>query len=1031
MMFVRLAWFWILASGFGFPMGLPPGPEDPVVANVAPQECLFYVGWASMATPDPKSPNQLEQLFAEPEVQQLLSEVERLARYAFLSMNRRPEIDIEGPEKVPFDEFAPPPGVKRKAAPAKKPPSAAKEEAEVAAMMEDGIWLVKKAISSPGAVYLAKLEIRDPRQPPKIQAGAIVGLGDDAPKVRTLLDKYAKHLVRGPAETVKIGDATFYRIKPDPEAPTSTWGVYGKYFVIGLGDGEAEALVKRMEGKPPEWLTAVRNRLTVERPARVSYVNVRKIVQIIRAKAGPEAEPVIGALGLDNFISYASVSGLDKEGYASKSLLATEKQGGDLLAFLGSQPMEAKDLAPIPRDATLAAAARIDPDQIWQTVVSTMAKADPRGAERLGREIGQAEEHLGLKLREDLFQPLGGVWCIYNSPGEGGLVVTGLTAVGQLKDAKRAAATNQKLVSVLKAALEETGTRFGGRIKQFKCAGQDVFMLDLPGGVPVAPSWCVTDKELIVALFPQNVKAYLLRGPEYQSLAAEPEVAEMLKAEPGPAVVSYLNTPDLFRLVYPVVQIMARFATAEMQRQGVDVPLAVLPSAPSIGKHLRPGVTAVRRTKDGLETTARHSLPGQDIGASAPVMAALLLPAVSSAREAGRRSQCANNLKQIDLALLNYEQAHRSFPPAYTVDKNGKPLLSWRVLILPYLEQEPLYRQFHLDEPWDSEHNKKLIVDLPLYRCPSGRLLPGKTTYLTVRGKDTIFPGSEKDIDLAAIRDGTSNTIAVVDAGDQSAVDWTRPDDFTPDPKNPTKGLLGHHPNGFNVVFADCSVHFISAAVDPNVLRALFTRNGREQPVDMDQLYGPPRRRPPGPRSGMKETVKEAVGESVKEEFPPSKKVGGPEPRAVEPIRVKPIAEPVKEEPPKAEQAKTAPPKTEAPPVPQPDWPNWWGFAAAQRKAQTNLAKAQIGVFKNALTMFQLQNGGFPTTATGLKALQTASRTRNRTPYLAGPIPNDPWGRPYRYEYPGKHGPDKPDVWSLGPDGKSGTDDDIGNWSDR
>jgi general secretion pathway protein G len=146
---------------------------------------------------------------------------------------------------------------------------------------------------------------------------------------------------------------------------------------------------------------------------------------------------------------------------------------------------------------------------------------------------------------------------------------------------------------------------------------------------------------------------------------------------------------------------------------------------------------------------------------------------------------------------------------------------------------------------------------------------------------------------------------------------------------------------------------------------------------------------------------------------------------------VKPIAEPVKEEPPKPEQAKTAPPKTEAPPAPQPDWPNWWGFAAAQRKAQTNLAKAQIGVFKNALTMFQLENGGFPTTAMGLKALRTASHAPNYTPYLAGPIPNDPWGRPYRYEYPGKHGREQPDLWSLGPDGASGTDDDIGNWSDR
>ena len=370
MMVARLAWFWMLASGFVLPLGLPPGPEDPVVANVAPQECLFYLGWASMAKPDPKSPNQLEQLFAEPEVQQLVGEVERLVRD----------------------------GLRQ---------SAGRGNPDAAAMVDDTVWLAKKVISSPGAIYLANLEMRGSRQPPGIQAGAILGLGDDAAKVRALLDKYTKLITRGRAETVKIGEESFYRIKPDPEAPTITWGIYGKHFVVGLGEGEAEAIVKRMEGKPPEWLAGVRKRLVVDRPATVSYVNVRKIVQMIRAGAGPEAEPVIKALGLDNFISYASVAGLDKEGYVSKSLLATAKEGGDLLAFLGGKPLEAKDLTPIPRDATLAAAARIEPDQIWQTIVSVMAKADPRVAERFAEEVGRAEKQLGIKLREDLLAAAG------------------------------------------------------------------------------------------------------------------------------------------------------------------------------------------------------------------------------------------------------------------------------------------------------------------------------------------------------------------------------------------------------------------------------------------------------------------------------------------------------------------------------------------------------------------------------------------------------------------------------------------------
>ena len=103
-----------------------------------------------------------------------------------------------------------------------------------------------------------------------------------------------------------------------------------------------------------------------------------------------------------------------------------------------------------------------------------------------------------------------------------------------------------------------------------------------------------------------------------------------------------------------------------------------------------------------------------------------------------------NQLHQIARAMHNYEQANNGFPPAYSVDKNGKPLLSWRVAILPYLEEEDLHEQFHLDEPWDSEHNKKLIARMPaVFRCPDSQAAPGKTTYLTVRGKDTIFPGDK------------------------------------------------------------------------------------------------------------------------------------------------------------------------------------------------------------------------------------------------------------------------------------------------
>jgi hypothetical protein len=202
-----------------------------------------------------------------------------------------------------------------------------------------------------------------------------------------------------------------------------------------------------------------------------------------------------------------------------------------------------------------------------------------------------------------------------------------------------------------------------------------------------------------------------------------------------------------------------------------------------------------------------------------------LLPAVQAAREAARRAQSTNNMKQIGLAMLNYCDANRKFPPAYTADKQGKPLLSWRVLILPYLDQAALYGQFHLDEPWDSEHNKKLI-DLmpPEYRNPNAAAGPGLTNYLTVRGEHTAFPGKE-GIALQQITDGTSYTIMAVEADNERSVPWTKLDDFQYDDKNPMAGLFGMRPGGVLAAFCDGSVRLIPAQIGPDNLKAFFIRD--------------------------------------------------------------------------------------------------------------------------------------------------------------------------------------------------------------
>ena len=209
---------------------------------------------------------------------------------------------------------------------------------------------------------------------------------------------------------------------------------------------------------------------------------------------------------------------------------------------------------------------------------------------------------------------------------------------------------------------------------------------------------------------------------------------------------------------------------------------------------------------------------------------ALLLPAVQSAREAARRAQCVNNLKQIGLAMHNYHSANNCFPPQAITDEDGKPLLSWRVLLLPYLEQAPLYSQFHLNEPWDSPNNKPLLAMMPaLFRCPSDPtpLQAGLTSYEGVVGPRTMFPGGRHaPVGIADVTDGTSNTLFVGET--RTPVPWTAPSDNPLNLSLPQAGFGSLHPGGFNTLFVDGSVRFIKLSINPVLLQGLLTRNGGE-----------------------------------------------------------------------------------------------------------------------------------------------------------------------------------------------------------
>ncbi len=185
-------------------------------------------------------------------------------------------------------------------------------------------------------------------------------------------------------------------------------------------------------------------------------------------------------------------------------------------------------------------------------------------------------------------------------------------------------------------------------------------------------------------------------------------------------------------------------------------------------------------------------------------------------------TKSAYNLKQIGLALHNYHDTFGTIPAAIC-DKNGKPLLSWRVAILPYIEMENLYKQFHLNEAWNSAHNKKLLAKMPkTYQAVRNKSADDETYYRVFVGNGAMFDLST-GTSFAKITDGLSNTIMVVEAGE--AVPWTKPDELEYRPKKTLPALGGIFDGDFHVLLADGSVRFFHKGKRAASLHKLIVQN--------------------------------------------------------------------------------------------------------------------------------------------------------------------------------------------------------------
>jgi hypothetical protein len=794
----------LLLGGLGLPLGVPPAAENAAMQHAAPAECVFYATWSATTKSDPKSPNHTEQLLAEPEVQAFGRSLEQ-AIGKWLNQTTAENGDPK-----------------------------AKELARL------GPAWVKAMTTQATATFVTKVEMDEGRL--VFEGGLILDAGEDA---ITLADGLVRIITSEDmrATPVNIGRVKCRRFAAREMGPFReevTIGTAGSYVLVGVGQGSVEGMVERLRLKQvPTWLASMQKRLPVPRRSSMSYVNTKQLMDTFMPLAGPEAERIVETLGLKQVGAIESVSGLDAEGIVNRGFVHIEGRPRGLLTVLDGKGMTPESVSFIPKDATFATAFSINLQRVYNTTVQLIAENVPDGAKSVDEVEAMSEEQLGTRISE-ILPALGDVWTLWMSPSDGWL---GATATVELRDRAKLVALQTRLTALLPDMPDEEGEL---SIETVKFGEHDVNMLVIRG-VPIRPSWTFTEDRLLFSLAPQSIKASLSTRAEEIGLFADKRFASAFEGEGETIAISYQDTAKLFEATYSYLMLIAPMALDAINEQNrrsgqpdLEVPfdVSMLPSSRSIHRHLKPGINITRRTADGLSTESHQTFPTPTIGASAPIAVALLLPAVQAAREAARRAQSLNNVRQIGLAIVTHENTYRRFPPAYSQSKDGKPLLSWRVHILPYVEEQALYEQFHLDEPWDSEHNKKLIAKMPqVYKSPQSKAGAGKTVYLGVSGEKGVLVPPTKErkgggIKVDEVTDGTARTLLVVQANDESAVTWTKPDDYVPDAKDPLKGLINPGTPGFPAVFTDVHSVYISKNIDPKMLMRMFDRNDGEEISD-------------------------------------------------------------------------------------------------------------------------------------------------------------------------------------------------------
>jgi prepilin-type processing-associated H-X9-DG protein len=678
----------------------------------------------------------------------------------------------------------------------------------------------------------------------------------DRPEIRAALVSLAAN-VRGEGEgNAEVGPIdkagrTLYRFG----SGHVWWAEKGDLIVTA--ESEADEILGVIDGRRPS---------AVEHPLRA---------ELFKAKGGfdPVAAGFLESCVLESLSAESAQLGLgglkrleltwgfDQNALVSNLRGVAPAPRSGVLALLDQPAFGIGSLPPIPAKVSGLTVISIDLVKSYDLIDTLIKRV---GQETAGVSNPTILRQQGVDLRRDLFANLGTKLAFYtqsshhDEPGSaGGLAVSraaGSTFSVPVRDQDRVAGVIEQLTRSFGPFVRQR-FRFGARdrlsvmvasLSFSKPAGRyPRYVLDWPPNSLVAPyssllrpTVVVTKDQLVVGASNRAIEGALAEGPRWQPVDAfipivrrlPAEMIYMRLADPRAATPVFIaSLPVLVRQINAEITMKDRLAGKAAKDVYLRLDAEIVPTIDEVNGRLFPSSTTVTVDGEGAVLNHREAVPTISSPLAAGVILAYMVPTIRASMDATRRAQCVNNLKQIAMAMHNYHSANNAFPRAASIDLNGKPLLSWRVAILPYLGHQDLYNKFNLDEPWDSARNKALLKEMPpLYSCPNRvKPEPFTTTYEVLVGKNAMF---EKDQDIGAVdvTDGTSNTFLVVES--RKAVPWTKPDDLTFNPGEAASlcGAGSSHPGGFNAAMGDGSVRFIRDTIDVKKFRAMITRNSGE-----------------------------------------------------------------------------------------------------------------------------------------------------------------------------------------------------------